>query len=147
VPDAICYHGKGTEGLSIRQLGSYSSKRVHYLIRNRWLFLLKNFSLRTLLIMSPLFAFYDLAQLLLAIKKGWFKEWWQSVVWIVRNFSTILRERRRIQKQRTIPDRQILVGGRIPFRDELTTSAVERFARDFLNFVVVSYWKVAGRLI
>jgi GT2 family glycosyltransferase len=147
VPAAFCYHGKGTEGLSIRQLGSYSSKRVYYLIRNRWLFVLKNFSLRTLLIMSPLFVFYELSQLLLAIKKGWLKEWWESVVWIIRNSREIWRQRRRIQTRRVVPDRQILIGGRVPFRDELTASALERIARVFLNFVVVTYWKVAGRLI
>jgi GT2 family glycosyltransferase len=35
VPAAHSYHGQGTEGLSIRQLGTYSSRRAYYLIRNR----------------------------------------------------------------------------------------------------------------
>ena len=38
VPEARCYHGEGTVGLSIRQTGKYSKTRVYYLIRNRWLF-------------------------------------------------------------------------------------------------------------
>jgi len=67
---AQCFHGKGTEGLSIRQLGTYSSRRVYYIVRNRWLFLLKNFSLRTLVLLAPLLLIYDLAQLLISLKKG-----------------------------------------------------------------------------
>lgn len=147
VPDAPCYHGKGTEGMSIRQLGSYSSARVYYLIRNRWLFLLKNFSLRTLLIMTPLYVFYELSQLLLVIKKGWVREWWRSVTWIVANLPAVLRERRRIQRRRRVPDREILIGGRIPFRRELTSGRAERLALGFLDAVVVWYWKLTAKLI
>lgn len=147
VPHAFCYHGKGTEGLSIRQLGSYSSKRVYYVIRNRWLVILKNFSLRTLLVMTPLFLLYEVSQLVLVIKKGWFTEWRQAFVWTVRHLRPIWRERRRIQKRRTVPDRHILIGGRIPFRHELSTGSIERLARELLDFVSASYWKLAGKLI
>lgn len=147
VPEAWCYHGKGTEGLSIRQLGEYSSKRVYYLIRNRWLFILKNFSARTLLVLTPLFVFYEAAQLVIVAKKGWFKEWGASVAWIASNFGKVMRERRRIQQRRVVPDRDILVGGSLPFRSELTVSAIERFARNVLDAVVRSYWKLAMRVL
>jgi len=147
VPEAWCYHGKGTEGLSIRQLGEYSSRRVYYLIRNRWLFVLKNFSGRTLLVLAPLFLFYETAQLLVAAKKGWLGEWWRSVVWILENRSSIRNERRRIQSRRVVADRDILVGGRLPFRQELTSSWIERLARRVLDGVTRSYWAVAGKLI
>jgi hypothetical protein len=147
VPDAPCYHGMGTDGLSIRQLGTYSSSRVYYLIRNRWIFILKNYSLRTLLVMTPLFAFYELSQLMVVIRKGWFKEWWRSISWMLANLPAILQERRRIQRLRRVPDREILVGGPIPFRSELTTGTLERLARKFLDAVVVMYWKLTAKLI
>src|SRR5262245_41566771 len=70
VTDAPCFHRSGTEGLSIRQLGTYSSKRVYYLIRNRWLLILKVFSLRTLLL-APVLLLYELAQFGIVLKKGW----------------------------------------------------------------------------
>jgi len=147
VPDAFCYHGKGTEGLSIRQLGEYSKKRVYYIIRNRTLLLLKNYSLRTLIVLSPMLLFYDLAQFLTAVRKGWFKEWWSAQWWLVTHLGAILRERRRIQSTRRIPDRQIIIGGPIPFRAELTTGALERFARRVLEAVSQGYWKLAAPLI
>lgn len=147
VPQALCYHGTGTEGLSIRQLGSYSSRRVFYLIRNRWLFVLKNFSLRTLIVMTPLLLFYEAAQFVIVIKKGWLREWWRSLCWVFRHFPQTLRERRRVQGLRQVPDRQLLVGGPVPFRSELSTGAVERAARKVLDVVVQSYWKLASALI
>jgi GT2 family glycosyltransferase len=147
VPLAQCYHGKGTEGLSIRQLGEYSTKRVYFIIRNRWLVILKNFSWRTLLCLAPLLIFYDAAQFLVALKKGWLREWLRSAGWVARNLPQVLRERRRIQRGRRVPDREILVGGPIPFRSELTTSAVERVARRCLDAIASSYWKVAAPLI
>ena len=147
VPQAQCFHGKGTEGLSIRQTGKYTSRRVFFLIRNRWLFVLKNFSARTLLVLSPLFLVYELTQFVMVIKKGWLREWWNSLGWVLRNLPAVLRERRRIQRLRRVRDRDLLVGGRIPFRAELTTSAFEKFARKALDAVVVSYWKVASLLI
>jgi GT2 family glycosyltransferase len=147
VPAAICYHGKGTEGLSIRAMGSYSSARVYHLIRNRWLFVLKNFSGRTILLLTPLYLVYESAQLVIALKKGWLRHWAAAVWWVCTHFGQVLAQRRKIQKLRRVPDREILIGGRIPFRQELATSGFERFARRMLDAIVVGYWKAVAPLI
>jgi GT2 family glycosyltransferase len=145
--DAPCYHGMGTEGLSIRQIGGYSTKRVYYLIRNRWLLLLKVFSLRTLLILAPILVFYECAQFLIVLKKGWFVQWWRAVVWMFVNLPETLEKRRHIQRFRRVPDRQLLVGGGAPFRAELATGKFERYARAALDVILGSYWKVAAVFI
>ena len=147
VPSAQCLHGKGTDGLSIRRLGSYSSRRVFYLIRNRWLFLLKTYSLRTLLVLLPMLIVYEVAQFLTILKKGWIKEWARSVAWVFRHLPPLLAERRRIQSLRQVADRELITGGALPFRSELTTSRVERFARALLDRVANGYWQLASRLI
>jgi GT2 family glycosyltransferase len=147
VPAAQCYHGKGTEGLSIRQLGTYSSRRVYYIVRNRWLFIFKNFSVRTLILLTPLLIVYDLAQFLVAIKKGWLREWGGALASVVGGLPALLRERRRIQSRRRTPDREILKSGRIPFRAELTTSRVERMARGALDTLASTYWRIVRPLI
>lgn len=147
VPGAQCFHGKGTEGLSIRQLGEYSTRRVFYLIRNRWLFMLKMYSLRTLLVLSPMLLFYETAQLAVIVKKGWLREWGRSVGSVARRLPAVLQERRRIQRLRVVGDRELLEGGRLPFRAELTTGGVERAARQVLDRVAAGYWRLASRLI
>ena len=147
VTDAYCHHGVGTEGLSIRQLGTYSRNRVYYLIRNRWLVILKNFSLWTLLVLTPFYLLYELAQLAIVIKKRWHREWLQAAGWIVSNFPMVVRERRRVQAARRVRDRDLLVGGPLPFRGELTTGRGERLALALLNGAARAYWVLASRLI
>ena len=133
--------------MSIRRLGSYSSRRVFYLIRNRWLFLLKTYSLRTLLVLLPMLIVYEVAQFLTILKKGWIKEWARSVAWVFRHLPPLLAERRRIKSLRQVADRELITGGALPFRSELTTSRVERFARALLDHVANGYWQLASRLI
>jgi GT2 family glycosyltransferase len=147
VPAARCFHGKGTAGLSIRQLGSYSSRRVFFLIRNRWLFLLKIYSLRTWLVLLPMFLLYEASQFAIILKKGWLREWWRSVVWIAGHLPSILRERHRFRRLRRRHDGDLVTGGPIPFRAELTAGALERSARRMLERISSGYWALASPLI
>ena len=43
--------------------------------------------------------------------------------------------------------RDLLVGGPIPFRGDLTAGTIERFALGLLNGTARVYWSVASRLI
>lgn len=147
VPQAICYHGEGTAGLSIRAVGSYSSRRVFCNIRNRWLFILKTYSLRTLLVLMPMMLVYETAQLGMVLRKGWLKEWRQAIGWIAANWTEVMRKRRAVQRRRVRRDRDLIAGGTIPFRAELTTSAAERSLRAALDNAAAVYWRGASRLI
>ena len=147
VPAARCFHNEGTPGLSIRALGGYSSRRVFCLIRNRWQFIAKNYSGRSLVVLAPLFVFYEAAQLGMILRKGWFGEWARALGWMGRNAPSVLARRREIQAARVASDRALMRGGNIPFRDELTAGSVERGARAALDGVVRTYWRFLGRLV
>jgi GT2 family glycosyltransferase len=147
VPNAYCYNGEGTEGLSVRVQGTYSRRKVYLLIRNRWQFLLKNYSLRSLILLAPMLFFYEIAQLAVVFKKGWAAEWLRAWWWIVRHAPTILEKRRRIQLGRKTPDRELLTDGPIPFRQELTAGPVEKAGRQILNVTATWYWKRVAHLI
>jgi GT2 family glycosyltransferase len=147
VPDAYCFNDEGTEGLSVRIRGSYSRRKVYLLIRNRWQFLLKNYSLRSLVLLAPMLFFYELAQLAVVIKKGWAAEWLRASWWIVRHAPAILEKRRRIQSGRKVPDRDLLSNGPIPFRQELTPGRIERAGREILNVTATWYWNRVAHLI
>lgn len=144
VPSARCLHGAGTDNLSIRSLGKYSERRVFYLIRNRWLFLLNNYSLKTLLILSPMALPFELSQLLVSIKKGWLGPWLEAVGSVISMTPRTLASRRVRQEERQVPDGELVCGGPIPFRSELTTSGLERRARQLLDSIVVTYWRGVG---
>lgn len=148
VPTAHCYHREGTEGLSLREGGTYSRMRVFCLIRNRWQVILKNYEFKTLLLVSPVLFTYECFQLAGVIKKGWFIEWVKAFSWIILHFFEILRKRRNIQKARKIPDREILRNGPIPFREnDLIKSPWERRGLNFLNRFAELYWRRIERFI
>jgi GT2 family glycosyltransferase len=147
VPEAHVLHGQGQAGLSIRALGKYSRMRVYLLIRNRWLFLLKNYSLKTLFLLSPVLLLYECAQLVIVIKKGWIREWARAIGWLVTSLPTILAKRRIVQGTRRVPDRSFITGGPVPFRPELIATSLERVAKGALDAVVGAYWKRVAPLI
>jgi GT2 family glycosyltransferase len=147
VPLALCYHGEGTSGLSLRRTGKYSKVRVYCTIRNRWMILIKNYQVRTLVLLFPLLLVYEIFQLAGAIKKGWLTEWLRALSWIISHFPQQLRKRGILQRERTIPDRDIIRGGQVPFTRYLTQDSLESVAKNVLDSLAVNYWKMIHRLI
>lgn len=146
VPEALCLHGDGTDGLSLRANG-YTKLRAYLVIRNRWLMILKNYSVRSMLVLAPAFLVFELGQLAIAAKKGWLPEWWAALRWLVAHRGEVMAERRRIQARRRVGDRELLRGGAVPFRAEISTTAAERFARQLFDGFAIAYWRVAAGLL
>jgi GT2 family glycosyltransferase len=142
VGTASCFHDVGTPDLSIRALGAYSSLRVFCYIRNRWQFMAKNYEGRTLATLFPLLAFFEVSQFLVALKKGWTREWFRAAGWMIRHAPDVIRRRREVQGARKLRDRDLIRGGAIPFREELTSGGLERRARDLLNSIAGAYWRL-----
>jgi GT2 family glycosyltransferase len=147
VPEAHVLHGEGQPGLSIRKVGKYTSARVYLVIRNRWLFLLKHYRLRSLALLSPILLVYECAQLVIVIKKGWIREWARAVGFMVREFPTVLAKRRVVQSTRKLPDREFCSNGPIPFRAELATGRIERTGRRALDFISSRYFEGVRQLL
>lgn len=147
VPGAHCFHGPGTEGLSIRALGRYSSMRVLCLIRNRWQFILKVYSLRTLVLLLPVLALYEMAQAVVVLRKGWTREWRRAAWWILTHRREILAKRSLVQGSRKVCDRDLLNGGAIPFREEVATTRIERGGRRLLDEMTGLYWRCVSPIL
>lgn len=147
VPEAHCYHGSGTEGLSIRRIGEYSSRRVYNNIRNRWVFVLKNYSLRSLVLLSPVLLLFEMAQLAVALRKGWIGAWLRAFGSVLGGLPGLVRSRRRTQRARVRPDRELMEGGPLPLRSELTATGLERGAKRLLDRVAGGYWRLVSRAI
>lgn len=147
VPTALCHHGEGTADLSIRALGGYTEMRVFYLVRNRWQFILKNYSIRSLILLAPALTVYELAQTVIIMKKGWWSPWAAAITWMIGNRRQILTKRRLARSSRTVGDRVLLRGGPIPFREELTVSPLERTMKRLLDRCVALNWAGVIRIL
>ncbi len=148
VPSALCYHREGTEGLSLRHGGKYSKIRVYNLIRNRWIIILKNYDLRTMVLLAPMFVVYEIFQIGGVLKKGWFLEWLRALFWVILHPVEILRKRRTVQRMKRTRDREILIDGPIPFRDQnLPRSVIELKGKRVLDLIAKAYWNKVARFV
>jgi GT2 family glycosyltransferase len=144
VPAAVCHHGGGTAGLSYRAGRARSLVRVYCLIRNRWRIVLQSYSGRTLVLLAPSLALYELFLLAGAVSKGWLGAWIKAAWWMLVHPGVTLRARRELQAARRTADRDILRGGPLPFTAGLAAGRVERAARAGLDRLMAGYWRLVG---
>lgn len=145
VPEVRCLHGTGTEGISIRKMGSYSSVRIGQTIRNRWQILIKLYEIRTLALLLPSLAMFEAFQLIGSLKRGWLRHWLVSAGWIVRRFPDLIRTRRIVQQRRRVSDSALLTAGTTPLNPALLESALESRLCKLLDVVTRVNWDWARR--
>lgn len=105
VPSAVVYHFLSAT------LGK-SPVKYYYLERNRYTTLLKNYSSTTILLLSPLFIFFELFTLLtyaITLNFSGIKTKIKAISWNIRNLEGILKKRKQIQEKRKIRDDKILL--------------------------------------
>ncbi|MBA2564922.1 MAG: glycosyltransferase family 2 protein [Gemmatimonadetes bacterium] len=141
VPGALCYHGAGTPGLALRTTGVFQPLRVYGTICNRWQVLAKSYAGRTIVLLAPMLLTYEVVQLVAVVRKGWTGEWLRAVGWMVGHSGDLAARRRRVQRSRRVPDREILRGGRLPFTRRLAQGRLERGVEALLNRMAAAYWK------
>jgi GT2 family glycosyltransferase len=148
-PVAEVFHepASGTPGLAFRGRGSYPARRAYYTMRNRLQVVLIHYRCRTLLVMSPVLALYELATFVTALKKGWPAQWLRAWSWQIRNVRSVIARRRVVQSRRTVADRDLLVGGRPPLAPGFVTSRIEDRLLQLFSGLVNGYWSLARRWV
>jgi GT2 family glycosyltransferase len=144
-PSALVYHERaaGTPELSFRGQGPYPPRRAYFTMRNRLLSMLIHYRLRTLLLLSPVLSLYELASLVAACLKGCPQQWWRAWSWQLANLAVIVERRRRMQRLRSVEDRELLAGGPPPLAPAFLGSPLERQLHAWLGRVVNGYWNLA----
>jgi GT2 family glycosyltransferase len=123
--------------------GRHTTK-LALLERNRLIFVLSAYSMRLLLLLTPMLALGELAMLVLAARGGWFGGklggWW----WLVGHPRWLVRHRRETQRLRTVRDRE-LARFLTPTLDPKVASVPRGIG--FLNRLLVPYWSVVRRAL
>jgi Predicted glycosyltransferases len=89
---------------------SRARSKWYWLERNRWIVVLKNYRLATLLLLLPALLVADCGLLLMAAKAGWFVAKVRSLAWFLRPsaWRYLWRGRRAVARIRRVSDREIL---------------------------------------
>lgn len=148
-PTAEAYHdrGSGIPGLSFRRGATYPRRRVYLTLRHRLLTIFIHYRIRTLVALLPLLVLYELASLSIALVRGWAAEWARAWRWQFNNATSILHKRKRMQRERLLNDRDLLVGGPIPLAPGFLRSRIEDKIVVGLSRVLNAYWRLAQHWI
>jgi GT2 family glycosyltransferase len=116
-------------------------------IRNRWHFLLKNYELRTLIVIAPALAIHEVVQLGMLTARGHLGVWWQALKELISWMPTLGAERRVIQGIRTVRDRDLLEYGPLLVRQDLVGGGVGQALKRAYDAWLGAYWAVARHLL
>lgn len=109
----------------------------YFMERNRLAFLGICFSVRTLLLLSPLLVATEAAMLAIAVRQGWARDKLAGWAWLVHHRKALLRRRRETQRGRRVQDRDL--AGSLTAVVDPGMLKVPAFVR-FLNPVLSAYW-------
>jgi len=132
VPYAAVYHKATKRGLST----------VFHQVRNRWDFILKIYSLRTILLILPALIVYELSLMVFLTTKGNLFKYLKANVAVLRSFRKIMKKRQKVQSLKKVPDRELLHTGEINIREDLLDRRYAKMGRKFLNRFLDLYWKL-----
>ncbi len=147
VPQALCTHLAGTAGLSVRgEAAHYPGRRTHLHSRNRWYVLLTCMRWRTLLLTAPAQLVYGVVYAAFGLRRGHLGDWLRGKWDLLKLLPTAVRERRRAQAQRTVPDRALLVAAPMTVNPGLAARGGAAWLRRSLDRFFAGYWWLVRRL-
>lgn len=114
-------------------------KKYYYLERSRLLVLLKNYQIKTLLLISPALIFAEIAIFSYALFSGWFFDKIRAIIFVIKNLPNVWRLRTKTQVLRTVPDRKLASY----FVSKFSFSALQENKLFKLgNFFAGFYWRL-----
>lgn len=136
VPESVVYHKYHP--------AKFSKTKLYYLERNRLTTLIKNYSLRSLLLIFPMLIFIEFSSMAYALMTGWFREKILGYCWNLRMLRKTFMKRAEIQAKRKVSDKIAtrLFSGRLDFK-----GTDNPLLEGFLNPLVAKYWNSVKKLI
>lgn len=147
IPEAVAIHGTGSEGASFWGTTRYPPLRAYESTKNRWLTILKLYSFKSILLLSPAIFIYELAVIYFFISQSVFKAYLKGILWNIVHLPHIMRKRQRIQNCRKANDSQVLCADSISIHNSLESSNVTRFGKLMLDHILWAYWLIVKRFL
>jgi hypothetical protein len=142
VPAAVAYHGFGSKESSYSGRERFPALRAYELSKNRWLAILKLYRLRSIIMLLPAFAVYELSLLFFMAGNKVGGAYFKGIAWNISHLPSTLKKRRRIQKMRKINDGQVLCSDSISIHKSLYASSFLYWSKTILDLFLKSYWIV-----
>jgi GT2 family glycosyltransferase len=146
VADAIVLHDEGTEGLSSRDGSEYPDRRVYYHSRNRWLYLLRTYRLRTLFLAAPGLAIYEVFWFAFALKQGALGSWFGGKMSFLKLLPESFAKNLALSKVAVVNDRTLLKGGPLTVTPGAARKGFMQTVVGILDILLRAWWGLARRI-
>ncbi len=118
-------------------------QKFAWLERNRWLILLKNYHLGTLIVLFPVLMAFELFMIVYAVRNKWFKIKIMCIREVIYLLPHIWSERQFIQSKRRIPEKAV-----IPFLTPILNFEEEQSILINLgNIILRIYWQIVEKIV
>jgi GT2 family glycosyltransferase len=117
-----------------------------YQIRNRWHFILRNYQLRTIVLLLPAFAVHELLQLGVLTLGGHLGSWARALVGLCRLAPALPRDRAIVRGYRTRGDAGLLRDDPLIVRSDLAGGGESRLKRAYDGWLR-GYWRIVRPLV
>lgn len=116
-------------------------------VRNRWVILLTQYGIRTLILITPALIVYEIFLLLFMSLKGIPHLYFKGNIDVIKNLGRILKKRKAIQATRKVPDKELLTSGDMYVSPSLIQNPLLKIGVKLLNGFFNGYWKIVKRWI
>lgn len=141
VPTAVCLH-------EYKPFDATRAYRARGQVCNRWRYLLTHYEARTLLMIAPALALYELVQAVFLAMKGMPHLYLAGTFDALAKLPSTLRRRRAVQALRKVSDRVVLFAGPLYVRPEHSNGhGTAARAVAALSRIFVTYWHLVAPLL
>lgn len=129
---AHVYHKKEATGLA----------RVTFQVRNRWWFIFKNYSWRTIILISPALILNQIAICAFMMMKGQLGSFLKGNLDAMLSFGHVLRKRKQVMAIKRTNDRDLLTCSSVNLVGDMAPSGVMKIGLQLMNGSFKLYWRL-----
>jgi GT2 family glycosyltransferase len=115
--------------------------RVLGQVNNRAILILTNYSLITLILLSPIFLCYEIMQIGFVLRKGYFFILIKAYFFVIKNVRYIYKKRVMIQSMRRVSDKKVLFADTIYMFDSHLKNSTDVKLFNMINSIFNWYWR------
>jgi GT2 family glycosyltransferase len=118
-----------------------------YQIRNRWHFMLKNYQIRTLVMLVPALFIHEVLQLVFLIYKGHGIAYLRAILSLTKMLPNLKADRVKVAKFRVRQDYEVLVSNPIVVREDLLSNFCIRRGKVLYDNILQLYWNLLRKTV
>jgi GT2 family glycosyltransferase len=136
VPSAVVHHRSKPRGRT----------KVFYQVRNRWFFILKLYSWRTLIWTAPMLVGFELLQSFFLGTQGAARDYLRGNLAVMRHFPKLMKKRKAFQRLKVHRDRDWLTAGDLYIPQQLSPKGMPFRMLKLYEAMLTAYWRLVRHL-